>query len=272
MKTVMNKNIFFKTVFFNFPLLIVFLFSGGVFSKSEEKMSHCEKQYNIGLKNCLDQGLAGQGSGQMDFGYIPRCTKLHKDKYKNCVGGAENNIVSGACNKEEAKINIDWVLDKDVGARARYEKFRSDGQSAIQAIISAQAHNANAQNSIKRCRNWAVRYISGSINTSKDTRKWSIVFWDPFSGNFGHCVSGDKATARKCASSECVSRSASNTCREVASCRPRPGTFGAIASGSRTALGISCQAKTQDLAGRAATSRCAQKGFNCVPVYFWANN
>lgn len=61
----------------------------------------------------------------------------------------------------EAKINIDWVLFSDRGAYARFSQARGRGFSPLDAIIFAQSHNGNAQQTIMNCKDWATSYLGG---------------------------------------------------------------------------------------------------------------
>lgn len=123
----------------------------------------CQDVVNKAVAACIAQGdpyHGGKSLGQADFSYIARCKADHQKDYDNCVA----DLRPGACGpraQQEAKINIDWVLQKDAGAQARYRKFRGDGQAPIDAVISAQAHNPHAQQTIRQCRDWAVKYIAG---------------------------------------------------------------------------------------------------------------
>jgi len=50
----------------------------------------------------------------------------------------------------EAKSNIQWVIQLDGGARNTYAAARSQGLSRFDAVLAAQAHNANSQATIQR--------------------------------------------------------------------------------------------------------------------------
>lgn len=60
----------------------------------------------------------------------------------------------------EAKINIDWVLFKDAGAKGTYQAYRRRGESPVDAVISAQGHDPHAQQTIRDCYGWAQAYIA----------------------------------------------------------------------------------------------------------------
>lgn len=57
---------------------------------------------------------------------------------------------SGACNWNEAIINLNWVL-QDAGAKATYFMWRGYGMDPVRALIQAQAHNLHAQQMLVNC-------------------------------------------------------------------------------------------------------------------------
>ena len=57
---------------------------------------------------------------------------------------------NGACNWNEAKVNLDWVL-QDAGAKATYFMWRGYGLDPVRAAIQAQAHNRHAQQTMMNC-------------------------------------------------------------------------------------------------------------------------
>jgi hypothetical protein len=67
----------------------------------------------------------------------------------NC--GAQSR--PSGCNLAEAKINYAWVF-ADAGAKNRFFFSRSQGLSPFDAILAAQAHNSNAQQSLRNCQSW----------------------------------------------------------------------------------------------------------------------
>lgn len=125
--------------------------------------AYCQDVMNQAVAACIAKGdpyHGGRSAGQADFSYIARCKADHQKDYDNCIA----DMRPGACGpraQQEAKINIDWVLQKDAGAQAQYRKFRANGQAPVDAVISAQAHNPHAQQTIRQCRDWAARYIAG---------------------------------------------------------------------------------------------------------------
>ncbi|HEX7054100.1 MAG TPA: hypothetical protein VF211_09250 [Burkholderiales bacterium] len=60
----------------------------------------------------------------------------------------------------EAKINVDWVISRDAGARATYARLRAEGLSPIDAVIGAQGHNPHAQETLRLCAGWVSRYLA----------------------------------------------------------------------------------------------------------------
>ena len=123
----------------------------------------CKDVMNQAVAACIAQGdpyHGGRRAGQADFSYIARCKADHQKDYDICIA----ELRPGACGtraQQEAKTNIDWVLQKDAGAQAQYRKFRANGQAPVDAVISAQTHNPHAQQTIRQCRDWATRYIAG---------------------------------------------------------------------------------------------------------------
>ncbi|MFZ1988998.1 MAG: hypothetical protein WAW96_04425, partial [Alphaproteobacteria bacterium] len=122
--------------------------------------ANCEDTAKAGLEACMKRGEdayknATLGSG--DFTYIKTCTDDYNRAKASCspapvrVTSAEK--APPGC--EEAKINIDWVLLYDKGAQQRYVEFVSQGQSPYEAVISAQAHNPHAQDTIRKCASWS---------------------------------------------------------------------------------------------------------------------
>lgn len=81
--------------------------------------------------------------------------------YLNCTKkSSRSNLGNSAqCNQSEATINIDWVF-VDVGATRSFQKFYNNGNSALDSVIKAQAHNPDAQMTIKNCSGWAAEYIA----------------------------------------------------------------------------------------------------------------
>ncbi len=86
-------------------------------------------QFNRGEKFQCDQGASGRSTGDA----------------RGC--------------QTQAKINIDWVFS-DKGALATYKRGREAGQSALDAVLGAQAHNPRAQKSIQDCGAWAQNYLT----------------------------------------------------------------------------------------------------------------
>jgi hypothetical protein len=60
----------------------------------------------------------------------------------------------------EAKINVDWVITHDEGAKRRYTSLRREGNSPIDAVLGAQAHNPSAQDTIRFCSGWVSSYLA----------------------------------------------------------------------------------------------------------------
>lgn len=79
-------------------------------------------------------------------------------------GGASSTEPPPAANApvgcEEARVNIDWVLSRDRGARATFDQARRSGSPVLQALLIAQRHNPHAQGTIRRCAAWASSYAA----------------------------------------------------------------------------------------------------------------
>lgn len=121
---------------------------------SQVSLEQCRVEYNAAMKRCL--GRVNDISAVAAL--IRKCRNLHDDKYQMCVTQASSGDAR-ECNRDEAKINIDWVLFKDAGARATYNSFLQRGESSVDAVLSAQGHNPHAQQTIRNCRAWAKSYI-----------------------------------------------------------------------------------------------------------------
>lgn len=115
----------------------------------------CRAKYNAAMKQCLGQ----VNDISLVAGRIRKCRSLYDEKYRGCSNQAPAGD-AGSCNREEAKVNIDWVLFRDGGARATYLSYRRRGQNPVDAIISAQGHNPHAQQTIRDCYAWAQNYVS----------------------------------------------------------------------------------------------------------------
>lgn len=131
-------------------------------AKSMDPVEFCRSELNKRIAACVkakDPYHDGRTLGQGDFTIFAQCRSEQQKSYDDCLAASSPDI----CDRE-AKTNIDWVLFRDAGARASYERFRAQGQSPLDAVISAQAHNPRAQQSIRRCRDWAQHYIASHIN------------------------------------------------------------------------------------------------------------
>lgn len=68
-----------------------------------------------------------------------------------------------ACNADqEAQANLRWIAE-DRGARARYNAARLAGMSRASAVVSAQAHNSSAVNSLFRYGDTCVEAYAESL-------------------------------------------------------------------------------------------------------------
>jgi len=61
---------------------------------------------------------------------------------------------------EEAKINVDWVISGDAGARQSFNHALRQGLTPFLAVRSAQRHNRHAQETLDRCQDWVIAYLT----------------------------------------------------------------------------------------------------------------
>lgn len=64
------------------------------------------------------------------------------------------------CPWPEARLNIDWVMSHDAGARRTFMQAREGGLSCYDAVLAAQRHNSNAQSTIRACGPRSAGYIN----------------------------------------------------------------------------------------------------------------
>lgn len=129
---------------------------------------------------CTTQSAVGQASSWTYDIFVAQCQKAG-----GTVGSSREQYVRGerfVCNQEgasgaskastdpscaaEAKINTDWVLSGDKGAQGRYARSKGNGNLPFEALIEAQAHNPNAQASLRRCQAWVENYLASSGETA----------------------------------------------------------------------------------------------------------
>jgi hypothetical protein len=81
---------------------------------------------------------------------------------RDCKDRAVAYLNNPACEWAIAKQNIDWVF-ADAGARNTYLSARRLNQSRLEAVLTAQAHDVPAQESVTRCEAEAVAYLEMKI-------------------------------------------------------------------------------------------------------------
>lgn len=120
----------------------------------------CRTEYQQALNECTQGHNAYRGGrwlGDADWSFIKKCEAQVRPKFAACLDGEKRE--PGACDFAEAKTNIDWVMRVDGPALGTFRHYRNAGYSAVDAVVEAQGHNANAQKSIRRCVNEAARYL-----------------------------------------------------------------------------------------------------------------
>jgi hypothetical protein len=94
---------------------------------------------------------------------LNNAARCRQQAVQACQCNAANQCGGGgfcdAAMQAKAKINIDWVF-ADRGARATFSTHRQMGESAFEAVVSAQAHNPPVQALLRECRAWAEGYIN----------------------------------------------------------------------------------------------------------------
>ena len=123
--------------------LVLAVLGASLFATAQEVETQDKRWiYDIFVQKCRDAGRT-PASSYKQF--------LAGEKFK-CVAGASGASSSrgrgGGCH--EAEINIAWVF-RNAGARVTYLRNRKAGLAPLDAVIAAQAHNPNAQRSIKEC-------------------------------------------------------------------------------------------------------------------------
>jgi len=127
----------------------------------------CHEAFTKKVGACVENQLKRNPRKLPDW---ERCQSRFQYDKDACL--EEANVPSDRGNKThaciEAKKNIDWVLFRDKGAQRRFRSFRwyangEEKNTILQSILQAQAHNKNAQASIRRCSTWALTYISGLV-------------------------------------------------------------------------------------------------------------
>jgi len=152
-------------MFVRYGLSVVLLLLLSVVTASAESTDpriYCENEAAKKVEACLgaaDPYRGGRQLGQADFSSLGRCSAQQEQEVSNCMA----DLNPGACGpaaQHVAQTNIDWVLSGDAGAGGTFADARANGQAPFDAVLTAQAHNAEAQRTIRRCRPWAERYIA----------------------------------------------------------------------------------------------------------------
>jgi hypothetical protein len=81
----------------------------------------------------------------------------------NCDPSTDRCRGEQACTpalQAKAKINVDWVFS-NAGAKITYQLHTGMGESAFQAVESAQAHNPPVQSLLRECQGWVEAYLAG---------------------------------------------------------------------------------------------------------------
>lgn len=111
----------------------------------------CNEEITLHAGTCVQQtGLQNAASCRRNA--VQAC---------NCDQSIDQCRGSGPCDpalQAKAKINVDWVF-ADRGATNTYNLHRQMGESAFEAVVSAQAHNPPVQNLLRQCRPWVEAYL-----------------------------------------------------------------------------------------------------------------
>lgn len=108
----------------------------------------------------------------------PVCEQFQLDAYRRAYASADQcwaneRRMKGATQKccdeafsggrcpssSEAQANIDWIFT-DAGARSTYGRLRTNGRSAFEAVVGAQAHNPRVQQLLRSCQSFAEAYLA----------------------------------------------------------------------------------------------------------------
>lgn len=86
----------------------------------------------------------------------------------------ENNYrpAVASCNWNEARSHIDWVLNDRRGRQAMEDGLRR-GLSRYDAVLYAQSHDSNIQNTINACQRQASRYIDDNYRPAVASCDWN---------------------------------------------------------------------------------------------------
>lgn len=117
----------------------------------------------------------------------------------DCSAPASASRAPLSAECKEAKENADWVLFKDRSARGTYLQGRQRGLTPFDALLAAQGHNRNAQDSFRRCGAWLSQYVAGhdqGAGPQADLPRCSASAMGQCSGCERVCRPGERAICR----------------------------------------------------------------------------
>ncbi len=97
---------------------------------------------------------------------LENCLEIKKTQgtsaYLACIargtGSSKDAPQTAACERD-VKDGVDWVF-RDAGAHTTYNRFRSQGFSAYEAVYGAQGHNPPFQAQLEACKGWVIAYLA----------------------------------------------------------------------------------------------------------------
>lgn len=97
---------------------------------------------------------------------LESCLEIKKTQgtsaYLACIArgtGSSRDAPQTAACERDVKDGVDWVF-RDAGAHSTYDRFRSQGFSAYEAVYGAQGHNPPFQAQLEACKGWVIAYLA----------------------------------------------------------------------------------------------------------------
>ncbi|HKP22945.1 MAG TPA: hypothetical protein VJV39_03725 [Dongiaceae bacterium] len=140
--------------------LLVFGLCGAARAGSDDA---CKARFKEQVGNCANEAIADPSRDSSDFSFWKTCQAKYQAELDECLN--DGGTASGASVSppptpecEEARIAIDWVF-ADAGATGTFARFREQGNSPMDSVIGAQAHNPHAQEMLRACAGWGANYL-----------------------------------------------------------------------------------------------------------------